>query len=73
MSIDANDLIESFLDDQARVNAAVDNGDINNLVGDVGGLSDPIGMQADSLVSGVTTPPHKYDDNQSAYGFASWA
>lgn len=73
MSIDSSDLIESFLDDQARVNAAVDNGDINNLVGDVGGFSDTVGMQADSLVSAVTVTPHKYDDNQSAYGFVSWA
>lgn len=72
MSVDANDLVEHYLDEQARINFAVDSGDINNLVGDIAGVSgETVGM-TETVGTATTAPPHKYDDNQSPYGFVSW-
>lgn len=73
MALDASDLVESLMDEQARVNAAWDAGDVNNLVADVVGITgEGMGM-TEALVQSATHPPHKWSDGQSAFGFFSWA
>lgn len=72
MALDANDLVESFLDDQARVNAAVDNGDINNLVADTATASDTIGFQAETVTNTDYAAPHHWGDGHSFWGFVTW-
>ncbi len=73
MSIDSSDLVGQFLDEQSRINNAVDDGDINSLVVDNPGLADNLGSSTDAITTSATTPPHKWDDGQSAWGFFSWA
>lgn len=76
MSLDASDLIDNLLDDQARVNSAVDDGDINSLVADAQQVTgEAVGLNGSETLTGSATgsPPHKYDDGQSQWGFASWA
>lgn len=75
MSLDASDLIDNLLDDQARVNSAVDEGDINNVVADVQQITgEKVGLTGAETITPTSTgsPPHKYDDGQSQWGFASW-
>ena len=74
MSINSNDLIDSLLDHQARVNFATDSGDINTLISDLWTLmpADPIGT-AETLNVVTYIPPHKYDDGQTKYGFAKFS
>lgn len=73
MSIDSNDLVGQFLDEQSRINNAVDDGDINSLVVDNPGLADNLGSSTDAITTSTSTPPHLWDDGQSAWGFFSWA
>lgn len=75
MSIDANDLVEGLMDEQARRNTAlVDQPDVNAVVEDLYATYpvETIGMQADTLTTTVTTLTHKWDDNQTAWNFWSW-
>jgi hypothetical protein len=77
MSLDASDFIDNLLDEQARFNSAVDDGDIANLVADFQTLSgELIGMVSEAVAATATAPPHKWDDpvtNNTLYGFFSWA
>jgi hypothetical protein len=74
MSISQDDFIGSLLDHQARVNFALDDGDVNSLVTDLYPLNvEEIGMGSDVANTSTTVPPHLYDDGQSAYGFCSYA
>jgi hypothetical protein len=74
VSIDAGDLVDNSLNEQARVNSAIDTGDVNNLVADfaVLGSGEPIGFQADALATATSTPPHLWDDGQSFWGTCTW-
>ena len=74
MSLDATDLVDGLLNEQARVNSALDAGDINQLVADFQGVSgETVGM-TESLSTTVTgNPPHNWGDGQSQWGYFSWA
>jgi hypothetical protein len=76
MSINSDDLIGSFLNEQARLNSIADDGDVNNLVADLNGLADPLGTASDAIATSTGNPPHLWDDvvaNHTQYGFFSWA
>lgn len=76
MSMDVNDLLSSLLDDQARVNAAVDDSDINNLVADSQQVSgETIGLTetVNAVTAGVSGLPHNWDDGHSMWNFFTWA
>lgn len=76
MSIDASDLIDGLLNEQARVNSAVDDGDVNDLVADFQALSgEVVGLNGAETVTGTTMghPPHNWGDGQSPWGYFSWA
>lgn len=74
MAIDAGDLVDHFLNDQARVNSAIDTGDVNNLVADFAtlGSGELIGFQAETITPTATSPPHLWDDGTSYWGLATW-
>lgn len=72
MALDASDLVESFLDDQARVNSALDDGDPNNLVTDTAQVTgEKVGMQTETISTATTSPPNTYD-GAATWGFVSW-
>jgi hypothetical protein len=77
MSINSDDLVGALLDHQARVNFALDDGDINSVIEDLFLLpssgTEPIGTATDVTKTSATNWPHKYDDAQSPYDFCSWA
>jgi hypothetical protein len=77
MGIDANDLVEGLMDEQARRNALFnDQPDINNLIQDLVAIpatpgSEVVG-QTELIATSVTHGIHKWDDGQTAWGFWSW-
>ena len=76
MSIDVTDLVDNLLDEQARLNSAVDDGDMNNAVTDSNVLGgDAVGFTGAETVTATSTgsPPHKWDDGQTQWNFAAWA
>jgi hypothetical protein len=77
MSLDASDLVDQLLDDQARVNSAVDDGDIANLVADFQSIfGETVGFTGEAVTTTLTAPPHNWDDTpgtNTVYGFFSWA
>ena len=73
MSINTDDLVNALLDHQARVNFALDDGDVNTVIEDLFAPSDIIGTASDTTAHSTTNWPHLYDDGQSPYDFSSWA
>lgn len=75
MSLDASDLVDQLLDDQARVNAAVDDSDIANLVADFQTMSgELIGFVTEGVATTQPTSPHNWDQGaNTVYGFFTWA
>jgi len=67
-----DDLVSAFLDEQARLNFAVDDGDVNNLVADLVQVNtETVGMTESTSVTNLgTNGVYKYDDGLSKYGFA---
>lgn len=70
MSLDGGDLIDGMLNEQARVNAAVDAGDVNDLVADY----QQVTGEAIGLVETVSTQymggnPHTVGDGQTWVGY----
>lgn len=78
MALDANDLVESLMDEQARRNALfTDQPDQNAVVEDIVEVfpAESIGMQADTLSTTVTHTPHNWDDtpgSNTVWDFWSW-
>jgi hypothetical protein len=73
MALDASDLIDGLVNEQARLNSAVDAGDINNLVADFSALSgETIGFQSDSIATVAMTTPHTWNDGVSEWNFFQW-
>jgi hypothetical protein len=74
VSIDSGDLVDSILTEQARINAAVDDGDIANAVADAQSITgEKIGFVTETvagIAAGVT--PHLWDDGQTTWGFFRW-
>lgn len=79
MGLDAADLVEGLLDEQARRNALFnDQPDINSIITDAVSIpaiagTEVVGMQADALATSVSHPPHNWDDGQTPWDFFSWA
>jgi hypothetical protein len=74
MAINSDDFIGSLMNEQARLNSIVDDGDVNTLVADIVGLADPVGTTAETLTPTATHPPHKWDEGTNTqWGFFSWA
>lgn len=71
MSLDASDFVDNVLDEQARRNAAFAQPDIDQAVEDFQSATDPVGL-VETLNRSATTGPHKWGDNQTAYGFWQW-
>lgn len=74
--LDASDFIDNLLDEQARFNSAVDDGDIANLVADFQTVSgELVGLTgAESVGTTTYTLPHNWDQGvNTLYGFFSWA
>lgn len=73
MAINSDDFVGALLNEQARLNFLADTGDVNNLVADLNGLAEPIGVGSTETVNTITTVlPHKYDDtpaNNTVWGF----
>lgn len=75
MSMDASDLVDSLLDEQARRNSALDEGEIENLITDVQSVYpvEPIGLNgAETTSTTGYTAPHHWGDGQSFWGFVRW-
>ncbi len=81
MSLDANDIVENLIDEQARRNALfVDQPDLDAVIQDIVQIPvlpavETVGMQADSLVTTATGLPHKWDDtppDNTDWDFFSW-
>ncbi len=65
-----------MLTEQARVNQAVDDGDVNNLISDFQGVAgELVGLTGAETVAATTVgnPPHKWDDAQTAWNYFTWA
>lgn len=63
MALDAADLIDGMMNEQARVNSAIDAGDINNLVADTTGIQgERVGL-IESFLTTVWTSPHILDED----------
>lgn len=77
MAINSDDFIGALLSEQARLNFLADTGDVNNLVADLGGVADPIGVGSTEAVNTTAThPPHKYDDtpaNNTVWDFFQYS
>ena len=75
MAINSDDFIGNLLNEQARLNSAADDGDINSLVTDAAQLADILGTASDAIATSTGNPPHLWDDvagNHTNYGFFSW-
>lgn len=77
MSIDANDLVEGLIDEQARRNAAFQNQpDVNAVVEDIFALTPVETVGFTETVTPVSTNrPHHWDDtpgSNTVWGFWSW-
>lgn len=74
MSLDSSDLVDSVLTEQARLNTAFDDGDANNLVVDYQTITkDSLGLTETVTATGVGSPPHNWDDAQTAWNYFRWA
>jgi hypothetical protein len=77
MAINQQDLVGAFLDEQARINAAIDDGNVNNVVEDLQILSgDEAGPGVETLTTFTSHPPHYWDDStpvNTVWGFFAWA
>jgi hypothetical protein len=73
LSLDAADFVDSMLTEQARLNSAADDGDVNSLVADFQNVSgEKLGLAETITPSNVGVPPHKWDDAQSPWGYWRW-
>jgi hypothetical protein len=75
MAINSDDFIGSLMNEQARLNSIVDDGDINTLVADISVIADPIGVgSTETLTPTATHPPHLWDEGANTlWGFFSWS
>jgi hypothetical protein len=73
VSLDATDLVGAFIDEQARVNSALDEGDVNNLVADFSTITgETIGFQSDSISTVAMATPHTWNDGIMEWNFFQW-
>jgi hypothetical protein len=73
MAINSGDFVDGLLDHQARVNFAMDSGDINTLVEDYAPVNDPVGVGSTEAITKTTyTAPHHWGDGHSFWGFVQW-
>lgn len=74
MGMDAGDLVDNLLDEQARRNAAINDMDIDTLITDWQQISpvELVGFQTATLTTTGYAAPHHWGDGQSFWGFVSW-
>jgi hypothetical protein len=81
MSMTNDDVVGTFLNEQARVNALNDEGDVNIVVEDIFTIGaspiEEVGFEAGAAE--IVTPieyggsPHRFDDDDMVWGFFTWA
>lgn len=68
------DIIDLLLGEQGRINAALDQGDINQTITDLQSILDAIGMAAETIAVASTSPhPALYDAATSVWGRFSYS
>jgi hypothetical protein len=79
MAVNSADFIGAMLNEQARVNAAIDDGDVNVVVEDLFDIgaagTEEIGMAAGETITALDYGggPHHWGDDDMIWGFFKWA
>jgi hypothetical protein len=76
MSMTNDDVVGQFLNEQARVNALNDEGDVNITIEDLQGVTEQEvvfdGGSDEIITIDYGGGPHLYDDDDYVWGFFTW-
>lgn len=77
MSMTNDDVVGQFLNEQARVNALNDEGDVNITIEDLQNVTEQEIVFEGGASEAITTidygpGPHRWDDDDMVWGFFTW-